>query len=128
MPTNITQTERPDGGIVLRVSGEMLLDDAVLIERIVRDARDGRDTPVVIDLADLDFLDSESAAVLRVLGGEPGIRSRASRSFCKASSTTSKNASPPDISGKRDYILSNENCRDCGVPRRHAFRKRRRRN
>ena len=74
MPTNITQTETADGKIVLSVSGDMLLDDANLIERLVRDARDGRETPVVIDLADLDFLDSESAAVLRRLSGSPGVR------------------------------------------------------
>ena len=74
MPTNITQTETDDGNIVLRVSGELLIDDANLIERLVRDARDGRETPVVIDLADLDFLDSESATVLRRLSGSPGVR------------------------------------------------------
>lgn len=75
MATHITQTESEDGGTVtLRVDGEMLLDDALLVERLVRQMRSGRPVDVVIDLADLDFLDSDSAGVLRQLAGESGVR------------------------------------------------------
>lgn len=66
MPTQITQDES-DGRMFLRVEGEMLLDDALLLEKIANSVRDETDLPVVIDLADLDFLDSESAQVLRRL-------------------------------------------------------------
>ncbi|MEP7214103.1 MAG: STAS domain-containing protein [Acidobacteriota bacterium] len=75
MATHITQTESEEGGCVtLRVDGEMLLDDALLVERLVRGIRSERPREVVIDLADLDFLDSDSAGVLRGLANEAGIR------------------------------------------------------
>ena len=75
MATHITQTESEDGGsVTLRVDGEMLLDDALLVERLVRQMRSERPVDVVIDLADLDFLDSDSAGVLRKLAGENGVR------------------------------------------------------
>ncbi len=64
MPTQITQNES-DGRMFLRVEGEMLLDDALLLEKIAGSVRDETELPVIIDLADLDFLDSESAQVLR---------------------------------------------------------------
>jgi anti-anti-sigma regulatory factor len=66
MPTQITQTDS-DGRSYLRVEGEMLLDDALLIERIANEIREDSDREVVVDLADLDFLDSDSAEVLRRL-------------------------------------------------------------
>lgn len=75
MATHITQTESEDGGsVTLRVDGEMLLDDALLVERLVRQMRSEHPVDVVIDLADLDFLDSDSAGVLRKLAGENGVR------------------------------------------------------
>jgi anti-anti-sigma factor len=75
MATHITQTESEDGGsVTLRVDGEMLLDDALLVERLVRQMRSERPVDVVIDLADLDFLDSDSAGVLRKLADENGVR------------------------------------------------------
>jgi len=64
MPTQITQNES-DGRMFLRVEGEMLLDDALLLEKIAGSAQNKTELPVIIDLADLDFLDSESAQVLR---------------------------------------------------------------
>ena len=75
MATHITQTESEEGGgVTLRVDGEMLLDDALLVERLVRGIRSEKPREVVIDLADLDFLDSDSAGVLRGLANESGIR------------------------------------------------------
>lgn len=68
MPTQITKIELNSGRrILLRVEGEMLLHDAELIERIVRQTFEKLGTTVIIDLADLDFLDSESASILRRL-------------------------------------------------------------
>jgi anti-anti-sigma factor len=72
MPTQITQQES-DGHMVLRVEGELLLEDAILLERITSEIRAETDKPVMIDLADLAFLDSESAAVLKRLAGDPQI-------------------------------------------------------
>lgn len=75
MPTHITQiddTERRR--TVLRVEGEMMLDDALLLERIASDIQIDLDTCVTIDLADLDFLDSESATVLRRLDSRTGFQ------------------------------------------------------
>ncbi|QYO67704.1 hypothetical protein [Leptolyngbya sp. 7M] len=63
MPTNIIQTEE-DGRIFLRIEGQLLLDDAILLERIVDDIRASSDRPITIDLADLDLLDSDSAPTL----------------------------------------------------------------
>ncbi len=75
MPTHITQIDDNEHQrTVLRVEGEMMLDDALLLERIASDIQTDLDTCVTIDLADLDFLDSESAAVLRRLDNRIGVR------------------------------------------------------
>jgi anti-anti-sigma regulatory factor len=73
MATHITQNEYGECTL-LSVSGEMLLDDATLLERIAADLHEQTDKPVTIDLADLSFLDSDAAAVLRRLGEHPGFR------------------------------------------------------
>lgn len=66
MATSIKQIEDPERNrIVLRVEGEMLLEDALLLEKIARDMRDELGKNLTLDLADLDFLDSESAPVLK---------------------------------------------------------------
>ena len=75
MATHITQSDADERhGTVLRVTGEMLFDDALLLERIASDAYENTEHPVTIDLADLDFLDSESAVVLRRMSDRPGFR------------------------------------------------------
>ncbi len=51
----------------LRVEGELLGEDARLLERIGVEIRSETGNDVIIDLADLDFLDSEAAPVLRRL-------------------------------------------------------------
>ena len=72
MPTQITQRES-NGRTYLRVEGEMLADDAELLERIAAEILDETSAEVRIDLADLDFLDSDSASVLRRLDSTAGI-------------------------------------------------------
>jgi hypothetical protein len=75
MATHITQSDLGERqGTVLRVTGEMLVDDALLLERIAFDLYESTEHPVTIDLADLSYLDSESAAVLRRLSNHPGLR------------------------------------------------------
>lgn len=51
----------------------MLIDDAVLLERIAAEIQEDSGAPVTIDLADLDFLDSESGSILKRLDNKEGI-------------------------------------------------------
>ncbi len=75
MPTNIIQTvNETDGRMTLRIEGEMTAADALLVEKIAMEWRADHESEVTIDLADLDFLDSESAPVLKRLAVEPGFR------------------------------------------------------
>lgn len=68
MPTQITRDDGAAGEpIVLRVEGEMFREDAVLIERLAKEIAEEDQTTVVIDLADLDFMDSEAASILKRL-------------------------------------------------------------
>jgi anti-anti-sigma regulatory factor len=65
MPTSITQLESEDGTrTILRVEGSLTLADAELLERICADLHEQVGKGITIDLADLNFLDSESASVL----------------------------------------------------------------
>ncbi|MBK9152877.1 MAG: hypothetical protein IPM25_01380 [Chloracidobacterium sp.] len=94
MPTHITQIEDTEHQrTVLRVEGEMMLDDALLLERIASDIQTDLDTYVTIDLSDLDLLDSESAAVLRRLDSRLGFRIEGIETFLqKAVSAAEKRA------------------------------------
>ena len=66
MPTNITQVEDPERNkTILRVEGEMFLDDAVLLEKIALGMREEIGRNITLDLSDLDFMDSESAPILK---------------------------------------------------------------
>jgi anti-anti-sigma regulatory factor len=73
MPTNITQSiSEDDGHLILRVEGDMMLDDALLLEKLALEMREHYARNLTVDLADLDFLDSESAPVLKRLEREHG--------------------------------------------------------
>lgn len=73
MPTKITQIEDTQRGrTILRVEGEMMYDDAVLLEKIALGIREQNDVNLTLDFADLDFLDSDSAPVLKRLEREHG--------------------------------------------------------
>lgn len=73
MATRITQLEDAERGkTVLRVEGEMKYDDAVLLEKIALEMRAESGVNLTLDLADLDFLDSESAPVIKRLEREHG--------------------------------------------------------
>jgi anti-anti-sigma regulatory factor len=85
MPTNIVQTvNEEDGSVVLSVEGDMLIDDALLLEKIALGMRGDDFREVVIDLADLDFLDSESAPVIKRLEREHGFRIRGMEIFLQS--------------------------------------------
>ncbi len=51
----------------LRVEGELYGEDARLLEKIGIEIRVATGNEVIVDVADLDFLDSEAAPVLRRL-------------------------------------------------------------
>ncbi len=73
MPTSITQVEDVERNkTVLRVKGEMSLSDAELLERIALDLRIENKKNLTLDLADLDFLDSEAAPVIKRLETDHG--------------------------------------------------------
>jgi anti-anti-sigma regulatory factor len=65
MPTQITQIEDPLGNrTILRVAGSLTQLDAELIERISMDLIDSSVGGITIDLAEVDFLDSDGASIL----------------------------------------------------------------
>ena len=71
MPTHITQLE-DQGRSILRVEGQLLVDDANLLTRIARDLAGSTGREVAIDLADVDFIDSEAAPILKDLQSSDG--------------------------------------------------------
>ncbi|MDQ3801124.1 MAG: hypothetical protein M3384_17005 [Acidobacteriota bacterium] len=73
MPTTLTQLEDTERGkTVLRVEGSMTYDDAVLLEKIALDLRAQTGRNLTIDLADLYFLDSDSAPIIKRIEREHG--------------------------------------------------------
>ncbi|HEX8071817.1 MAG TPA: STAS domain-containing protein [Pyrinomonadaceae bacterium] len=74
MPTEITQLDDPTGAYTtLRVAGSLTLADAELLARICAELHEQRGAHVTLDLAELDFLDSDSAAVLARLKQQHGV-------------------------------------------------------
>ena len=68
MATRIQQIDDVESHATrLRVEGEMFHEDAVLLERIAVEIRSETGNAVTIDLADLDFLDSDAAPILKRL-------------------------------------------------------------
>jgi anti-sigma B factor antagonist len=60
-----TSVTRAGGHTVLRVAGEVDLANAGLLDTAIRDAQaDGADVPLVVDLADLAYIDSAGLAAL----------------------------------------------------------------
>lgn len=72
MTTRITQLEGcvAGGRVLLRVEGSLSLADAELLERVCSDLKARTGARVTVDLADISFLDSESASVLARLRRE----------------------------------------------------------
>lgn len=95
MPTNIIQTvDESDGRVILSVEGDMLIDDALLLEKIALEMSTDHGGDVTIDLADLDFLDSESAPVLKRLAREHGFRIEGMEIFLQSSIDSAERSSP----------------------------------
>ncbi|CAN5318029.1 hypothetical protein BH10ACI3_BH10ACI3_13610 [soil metagenome] len=73
MATQITQLDDDIRGItIFRIEGELFVEDANLIARIALDRQAETGNSITIDLADLDFIDSESAPILKRLETEEG--------------------------------------------------------
>ena len=74
MATQITQIDQPERNrTVLRVEGDMLSDDARLIEKIADCTALETGHSISIDLADLSFMDSDAASVLRKMTERNGV-------------------------------------------------------
>lgn len=68
------KTGRPlDAETMLKVEGTLYLEDAELLEKICRDIGVKSKRHITLDLADLSFLDSDSASVLCRLKHEQGV-------------------------------------------------------
>ena len=73
MPTSIKQIEDTERGkTILRVEGSLNRSDAILLEKIAIDLREESGKNMTIDLADIDFLDSECAPIISRLETEHG--------------------------------------------------------
>lgn len=59
---------------VLKVEGTLYLKDAELLEKICRDVAGQTGRPVTLELANISFIDSDSASVLCRLKREQGVR------------------------------------------------------
>jgi anti-anti-sigma regulatory factor len=71
MPTRITEVDTPGGQrTTLRVEGTLGAEDAELVEKICRDLRRETGRRITLDLADLSFIDSDSAHILCRLRAE----------------------------------------------------------
>lgn len=85
MATEIKQTDDATSRTTtLRVDGEMFHDDAVLLEKIAECISTETGNRVVIDLADLDLLDSEAAPMLRRLERRKGFEIKGLELFLQA--------------------------------------------
>jgi hypothetical protein len=73
MATKITEIEDTERGkTVLRVEGSLEESDALLLEKIALDLREVNGKNLTLDLADLDFMDSDSAPIVKRLEKEHG--------------------------------------------------------
>jgi anti-anti-sigma regulatory factor len=94
MPTKITQVEDQERGkTLLRIEGSVTLDDAILIEKIAIDMRQQLQKNLTLDFADINFLDSESASVLRKLEKEHGFELEGLEIFLQSAVLEAENQS-----------------------------------
>jgi anti-anti-sigma regulatory factor len=85
MPTEITQIDDVENqATTLLVSGEMFEDDAYVLSKVARNIRSESGNEMTLDLADLDFLDSDAAAVLRDLCTQDGFTLRGLEIFLQS--------------------------------------------
>ena len=74
MPTRITEVGTPDAErTTLRVEGSLGVEEAELVEKVCRDLRRETGRRITLDLADLSFIDSDSAQILCRLRAEQDV-------------------------------------------------------
>jgi len=74
MTTRITQVESENGGrAVLKVEGSLGAAEVEVLEKVCAELREQSGREVLLDLAGLNFMDSESAAVLARLRREQNV-------------------------------------------------------
>jgi len=56
---------------MLSVRGEMSADDALILRRLVRNLIAGGRNRIIVDLAGISFIDSDSAPILREIANLP---------------------------------------------------------
>ena len=92
MATNLTQIEDVERGkTILRVEGEMMEADAILLEKIALGLREEIGKNLTLDLADLDFLDSDSAPILIRMQNEHGFEIEGIEFFVQTVITETEN-------------------------------------
>lgn len=93
MPTNITQIEDTERGkTILRVDGSLTFDDAVLLEKIALGLRGEIGRNITLDFADIHFMDSESAPVVKRLEREHGFEIEGLEYFLQRVVTETENS------------------------------------
>lgn len=91
MPTHIKQIDDPARNrTILRVEGDMYKEDALLLEKIAHDMRNETGKRMTLDLADLHFLDSDSASILKKLEREDGFELEGLEIFLQRAVTESE--------------------------------------
>ena len=74
MPTVITQVDDTErGSTTMGIEGQLMREDSEVGSRIARHLSEGGAGSVAIDLADVDFIDSDAASVLKELESAGGI-------------------------------------------------------
>lgn len=68
MPTEIKQIDSTASRLTtLRITGDMVLADALLLKRIATDIIEETGNRVEIDIADLSYIDSDAGSILKEL-------------------------------------------------------------
>lgn len=130
MPLRITQKECANGlhgksdrshdcETRLKVEGTLYLREAELLEKICRDVREETGHHLILDLADLSFLDSESASVLCRLKREQDVTLEGLHLFIakvieltEAEAVVSAYLAKADVGASKKEFDDNTSCSD----------------
>ena len=101
MPTTIQEVEDTERGkTILRVEGEMFRADALLLEKIALGMREQTGRNITIDLADLHFLDSDGAPILKRMTDRHDFEIEGMLAFLqRAVEQTESRPEPPAVAG-----------------------------
>lgn len=98
MPTKIQEIEDAERNrTILRVEGEMFFEDAILLEKIALGMREQNGKKIAIDLADLHFLDSEGAPILKRMIEQYDFEIEGMLTFLQRAVEQTENRSEPSL-------------------------------